>query len=337
MMRMLESSLAQILQHTANIKILVVGDVMLDHYVWGEVSRISPEAPVPVVHVRKETFTVGGAANVALNLASLGASAKLLSTWGTDEAGLKLDNLLNARGIRFENSVRHNGIETIVKKRIIARTQQLCRIDHEGPTAMYNMASSDCIKRIELAMEKCDAVILSDYGKGVVDQRMVDCLMMTAKKKSIPVAVDPKPTRWLDFKSPWLVTPNRSESLAMAGISEPSHGEPFPLTKVCEQIHKKITPEILIITLGADGMAISEPGKPILQLPTLAKEVFDVSGAGDTVIATLVAASVAGADSRSAAIIANAAAGCVVAHIGTVPVDLQELMKALPTLGNLDS
>jgi rfaE bifunctional protein kinase chain/domain len=317
------------LQRIPNHTVLVIGDAMLDHYVWGEVNRISPEAPVPIVHVRKETFRAGGSANVALNLASLGVHTRLLSAWGIDSAGKQLSELLCESNVDCEHCVASSTLSTIVKKRVIARTQQLCRVDYEGPQASYSEASKDKIELLQEAMTGCDAVIVSDYAKGLISQTFLDDILALAKSLKIRVAVDPKPSRLLNIQAPWLLTPNRSEALVLAGLPDGFTIDDRSVEEVCQRIRDRYSPEVLVLTLGAEGMALSEPKREVELFPTAAREVYDVSGAGDTVISTLVAASVSGADLKTSVLLANLAAGCVVAHLGTVPITMDELRDAV--------
>lgn len=314
---------ASILTAIRGLDILVIGDLMLDHYIWGDVHRISPEAPVPVVHAARESHTAGGAANVALNLASLGIPVKLAGALGKDSAGDKLLALLGGAGI--DTSLCHSQPQrpTIVKTRVIARTQQLCRIDHEAASSAYSL---ECSAKLLETIEQTDAVIISDYAKGVISQPLLDALLAHAKQHGKIIALDPKPSRKLAFHGASLITPNRHEALELAGLPEPGPGEPYPLEAVCRGIQERHSPELLIITLGADGMAICRDGKVEQTLPTRAREVFDVSGAGDTVIATLTAALAAGAAAPDAAKLANLAAGVVVSRIGTATVTPEDLL-----------
>jgi len=328
---------AILLEKIKNLRFLVIGDLMLDHYIWGEVQRISPEAPVPVVFTARETETAGGAANVALNLAALGAGASLAGSIGQDVEGSRLLDLLVAAGVETGLCGRLGSRPTITKTRVIARTQQLCRIDREGPRAAYSMDSamdsamdseSELSERLDRAVGACDAVILSDYAKGVITQPLVDRVLSLARRHGKIVAVDPKPARKLAFDGVDLITPNRHEALELAGIPEPSPGEVYPLDEAARLIHEAFAPRHLIITLGAEGMAICSGGRVQSILPTRAREVYDVSGAGDTVIAMLTAAFVAGADPVAAAEFANLAAGIVVSKITTATPTPRELLEA---------
>ena len=315
---------ASILAAIRELKILVIGDLMLDHYIWGDVHRISPEAPVPIVNVSRESHTAGGAANVALNLASLGVAAKIAGALGEDAAGNRLLGLLGAAGVDTSLCVAAPARPTIVKTRVIVRNQQLCRIDHEAAASMYSIGVSPALLN---AIEVSDAIIVSDYAKGVISQSTLNAVLDHANQLGKKIAIDPKPCSKLKFEGASLITPNRHEALELAGLAEPRIGEPYPLDQVCRHIHERHSPKLLIITLGADGMAICRDGKVEQTLPTRARQVFDVSGAGDTVIATLTAALTSGLTAEEAAKLANLAAGVVVSRIGTATVTPEDLLE----------
>lgn len=307
-----------ILSKLRGLNVLVIGDLMLDHYIWGDVHRISPEAPVPVVHAVKDTHVAGGAANVALNLASLGVNASVIGMLGVDDHGNMLRSILHAANIDTAACFGGKNIPTIVKTRVIARNQQLCRIDREAMRADYAIdARSGAITAITEAIARADAVIFSDYAKGVITQELLDFAIPAARNNATLVAVDPKPARKLAFHGVDLITPNRHEALELAGLPEPAPGEDYPLAEIARQIHEAHAPAHLVVTLGADGMAVCHGGQVAETLPTQAREVYDVSGAGDTVIATLTAALAAGLDLTTAVSFANIAAGIVVSKMGT--------------------
>ncbi|SEP40133.1 bifunctional heptose 7-phosphate kinase/heptose 1-phosphate adenyltransferase [Mucilaginibacter sp. OK283] len=320
-------NLSYLLKGLSTIKVLVIGDLMLDHYIWGNVHRISPEAPVPVVQVNKDTYTAGGAANVAINLSNLGVKTKIMGHCTMDEAGKKLLGILSGKGVKYLPPELLFQAPTIVKTRVIVHSQQLCRIDREDTRECYTIDSAPGFENmLRQALSDVDAVIVSDYAKGVISQSLLDSILKIARDlPDLLVALDPKPARRLSFRGVGLLTPNRAEALALAELPEPAPEEKYPIEKICRRIHDIYNPEILIVTLGADGMAISHRGEVVEHLPTVARQVFDVSGAGDTVIATLTAALASGANAAEAARFANAAAGCVVAHVGTAPIDYQEL------------
>jgi rfaE bifunctional protein kinase chain/domain len=317
-----------ILKLLPDLKILVIGDLMLDHYIWGDVHRISPEAPVPVVHAIRDTHTAGGAANVALNLSALGIKTTLIGTLGQDANGTTLLSLLAASGINAEHCLARETTSTIIKTRVIVRTQQLCRIDREETKSAYQIEINPHTQALlDTLIANADAVILSDYAKGLITQELLDQVSVLANKHAKLLAFDPKPKRQLICRGVGLITPNRHEALELAGLGEPGIGEDYPLAAVCQSIHEKYAPKLLVITLGADGMAVSQKGKIIQTLPTSAREVFDVSGAGDTVIASLTAALAAGASPLDATAFANQAAGIVVSKVGTAVAMPEEMLR----------
>lgn len=320
-------STSDILDKLRGLNVLVIGDLMLDHYIWGDVHRISPEAPVPVVHAVKDTYVAGGAANVALNLASLGVNASVIGSLGDDTQGDMLRGILRAANINTAACFGGENVNTIVKTRVIARNQQLCRIDREAARADYAIDTRPgASTAITEAIARADAVIFSDYAKGVITQGLLDFAIPAARKNVTLVALDPKPSRKLAFHGVDLITPNRHEALELAGLPEPGPGESYPLAEVTRRIHEAHAPLHLIVTLGADGMAVCRGGLVVETLPTQAREVFDVSGAGDTVIATLTAALAAGASARDAAAFANTAAGIVVSKMGTATPTPAEIL-----------
>jgi len=321
-------NIAELLAVFPSQRILVVGDLMLDHYIMGDVHRISPEAPVPVVQAVEQKFVAGGAANVAHNLAAVGVRAAVFGVLGTDEAGQRLASILELNGVSATRCIRRSLAPTIVKTRVIARHQQLCRIDHEGARTLYDpLGTEEGLQALADALSEADAVIVSDYAKGVVTPRLLELLRAWAERSGRLLAIDPKPTRQLDLRGAGLLTPNRGEALSLAGLAEPALGEVYPLAEICARIHAAYAPAVLVITLGAEGMAISRGGVVEEVLPTQAREVFDVSGAGDTVIAFLTAALACGASPVEAARLANLAAGVVVSKTGTATVSPAELIN----------
>lgn len=318
------SFMKEILQAFKKLKIVVVGDIMLDHYIWGDASRISPEAPVPVVAVDHHTYTAGGAANVALNLVSLGCQVELCGMYGLDESGLRLSALMDEKGIKLDQNFSQPSIPTITKSRVIVRQQQLCRLDQESNPGTYQF-TDNLIPIIEEKIKKADAIIFSDYAKGAVMPEIVAHLTSFAKKYDVFVAMDPKPRRSMHFRDVDLLTPNLKESLELADIKLEPH-EDFPAEEVCAKIKEMYNPHNLVITMGAKGMLLCEDGDISMSIPTYAREVFDVSGAGDTVIATLTAALAAGASLRDAAHLANTAAGVVVGKLGTATATPEEIL-----------
>jgi D-beta-D-heptose 7-phosphate kinase/D-beta-D-heptose 1-phosphate adenosyltransferase len=313
------------------LRIVVVGDVMLDEYITGQAHRLSPEAPVPVVAVDRETYVAGGSANVALNLVSLGAKAELCGWTGQDIAGGKLQTKLKDAGVVFDARFARAKSSTIVKTRVVAGHQQLCRLDREGPPSLYALHGTSAQAWIAKKLTSAKAIIFSDYAKGALSPELVSELAAVAKKRGVLVALDPKPRRPLEVKGLDLLTPNWKEALEMAGFSPeaPSHAQPAP-EKVAELIFKKYGPRNLVVTLGAEGMLLCENGRVLQRIPTFAREVFDVTGAGDTVIAALTLALAAGATLIEAAHFANTAAGVVVGKFGTATATPEEILHYHP-------
>lgn len=316
----------KLLQKIREKRVVVVGDVMLDHYVHGDATRISPEAPVPVVNVMRDRHVAGGAANVALNVRSLGAEAALCGLCGNDSAGTTLRGILSEKGIAFPPAFCREDVQTIIKSRVVVRNQQLCRIDREQAPAVYALSAPEVRAAVLDEISRADAVIVSDYAKGAVDMPLLSDVLAAAGTRGALVALDPKPRRRLPFKNLGLITPNRSEAIELAEIGGEISGEEFPAEEICRRIWERHRPRLLVITLGADGMLLSREGKVEKVIPTYAREVFDVSGAGDTVIASLTLALAAGAELDEAAHFANTTAGIVVGKFGTATVSPEEIL-----------
>ena len=299
-------------------KILVVGDVMLDRYWFGDVNRISPEAPVPVLKVERVEERPGGAANVARNIAALGAQCTLLSVVGADEAGQCLEKLLGEYANLNAMLHRDSSISTIVKLRAVARHQQLLRIDFETPPSheVLHAALEDYRAQLPLA----DVVILSDYGKGGLAH--IAEMIRLAREASKPVLVDPKGDDYQRYRGATLLSPNRSEFREVAG----SWKSETELTAKAEQLRTELQLEALLITRSEEGMSLYRANE-VLTEPTYTREVFDVSGAGDTVIATLAVMLASGAALPDAMRIANRAAGIVVGKLGTAVVSREEMIE----------
>lgn len=314
--------LTALLKEISGLRLLVVGDVMLDHYIWGDATRISPEAPVPVVDIARDSWTAGGAANVALNIASLGARCTVAGFIADDEAGAKLTRILHDRKIATLPTPGTGA--TIVKTRVLVQHQQLCRLDRESPPSSYGLTADQAELLLAKEIKASDAVILSDYAKGILSDELVARVTKLARAAGRFVALDPKPKRKLAFHGIDLITPNKRESLQLAGI-EPAPHSPFPAAEVCARLHELYATKHLVITLGEDGMLLSSGGKILRTIPTAAREVYDVSGAGDTSLAALALALTAGAKLEDAAHFANAAAGVVVGKLGTATVTPAEL------------
>lgn len=313
--------------------ILVVGDLMLDRYVYGTVSRISPEAPVPVVHVTEEHCLPGGAANVALNIQSLGGRAIVAGIAGRDRASEELMAVLSDNGISTDGVVVHDKVETTVKTRILAERQQVVRVDREGPPESAAIVMKDFCRKIDGLIGDAAGVIIEDYGKGAVSQEVIDVTLSVAGDLKIPVGFDPKDNHDLKLSGITLATPNYREARAAAGLPESALSDELEtdgnLAETAEKLLKKWRSALLIITLGSRGMYLMGKGEGPRVIPTKAREVFDVSGAGDTVIATALLSLVSGASNYEAALLANHAAGVVVGKVGTATCTREELLESI--------
>ncbi|MBL9135771.1 MAG: carbohydrate kinase [Verrucomicrobiales bacterium] len=313
-------------------RVLVVGDVLLDQFIWGDVRRISPEAPVPVVDFQRESFMAGGAANVARNLTALGSQAQLFGVVGTDQAAGHLAEILAHDGVDCRGLSAVEDRPTGLKTRVIAHQQHVVRIDRERRAPLAPQAAERLMTRIVRALSGVDAVVVGDYAKGVVNQDLLDRLKKECRARAVWLSEDPKPANGLDLSGLSLITPNRKEAFELAGMDEAGHAEnPLadrPLLDVAASLLAKLKPAVLLITLGSQGMLLCQREKKPYWIPTVAQEVFDVSGAGDTVIASFTLAVVAGASPIEAAIFSNHAAGVVVGKMGTATVTPDELLRS---------
>ena len=315
-------------------RILVIGDVMLDHFVWGNVRRISPEAPVPVVEVVRETLFPGGAANVARNLAEFTKHSFIMGRIGRDSAAQQLTDLLNSEGVSTDTLVVHDTLPTISKTRIAARQQQIVRVDREtlAPLSADELAEVERIVRAKLP--ELDAIIIEDYGKGFVTQPLVELLVRLCKEAGKLLTVDPSPRNPLDWKGATLVKPNRLEAFAAAGLDDKhTPGDPTKdpqLLEVGKRLLAKWQVANVLVTLGEQGMMIfgADDNAQPHHIPTRAREVYDVSGAGDTAIALLTLALASGLSLHDAAEVANHASGIVVGKLGTATLTPAELLEA---------
>ena len=314
-------------------RILVIGDLMLDRYVHGSVSRISPEAPVPIVHVRGEHARPGGAANVALNVQALGGRAVVAGYVGTDPAGEELVGLLAEQGIDTHGVVRSGDVQTTVKTRVLADRQQVVRVDREERPSMGPGPANRFCRRIAALCKSVDGVIIEDYGKGVVTQAVIDAACDAASRAGIPAGLDPKDNHKLDVRGITVATPNFGEACAAAALPATSLTIPPvddpTLREAGKRLMRKWQPRFLIITLGPHGMMLLRKRARPVMIPARAREVFDVSGAGDTVIAVTLLSLVCGADDEAAASLANEAAGVVVGKLGTAVCTRDDLLASV--------
>ena len=310
--------LKKILDSFKNVKIGVVGDLMLDDYIIGSVDRISPEAPVPVVTVKEERFTLGGAANVVNNLVALGAKTVCFGVIGKDLNGDRLIKAFDEKNIEHSSIIRTNQLPTIVKKRILAGNQQLLRIDWEDASPISSNLEDELLKNFEQKIDELDAVILSDYDKGVLTPKVAKEIVRLCKEKGKIVTVDPKPKNAINYIGATSMTPNRKEAMECMGVK----------TKDFEQLGKDLKEKLqldnLLLTRSEEGMSLFLD--KVINIPTFAQEVYDVTGAGDTVISVFTLAAATGVSWHEAAKIANTAAGVVVAKVGTSTVTKEEIL-----------
>jgi D-glycero-beta-D-manno-heptose-7-phosphate kinase len=307
-------------------EILILGDTMLDEYLIGNVERISPEAPVPVVDILSTKKLLGGAANVAANIRVLGDKPLLLGVVGEDEAAAGLRNLLNERDISSDFLVADKSRHTTIKTRIVAHGQQVVRADRETRHELAEEVENQVFGRITEVIDRVAAIIISDYGKGMITLSLLQKVIDLCLKKKVYIAVDPKETRFHNYIKVSLITPNHHEAGFAYGRRIQTEED---LLEVGHGLLKRLQAGAILITRGAEGMSLFREGFEPTHIPTFARKVYDVTGAGDTVIASFVSAIAAGAGPVEAAVVANAGAGCTVAEVGTAAVTVEQLRDEL--------
>jgi rfaE bifunctional protein kinase chain/domain len=316
----------QIFSNWGRHKILVLGDVMLDEYLWGNVSRISPEAPVPVVEILRECIKLGGAANVALNVKTLGDEPILVGVIGKDKNGEKMREALNGVQISDEGIFVENNRQTTIKTRVIAHNQQVVRADREDTQEISLELTVQILDFIKKKIREIGGLIISDYGKGVVTLKLLSELIDLCRKNHIFVGVDPKETHFLNYKKVSLITPNHNEAAF-------AYGKKIKDETILEEVGwgllDRLEAEAILITRGEKGMSLFEKNRSLTHFSTRAKKVYDVTGAGDTVISTFACAFAAKASYKEATLISNHAAGIVVGEIGTAQVTQDQLTTEL--------
>ena len=329
------NELIKIVDNFAGKRVAVVGDLMMDAYIFGNARRISPEAPVPVVETEREEYCLGGAGNVMRNVVTLGGRAVAYSVLGDDLNAAQVRNMLNDYGIDHTGVLVDPTRCTTRKQRVLAGGQQLLRIDYECCEALAEEYRQTLKMRLldDIANDRVDAIIFEDYAKGVLSYDMMQDVVIAARKRNIITALDPKPGNLEPVRGITLMKPNRVEAFEMARKRHhyrecPAVEDPI-LAEVAGDIQREWEVELLLISLAAQGMALFRADEESVLIPTQAREVYDVSGAGDTVISTYTLALCAGADPVAAAIVANCAAGIVVGKIGTVAVEKSELIESL--------
>lgn len=324
-LRKVESpNLLKIIEKFYEPSILVLGDVILDQYIWGRVDRICPEAPVPVVEVERESMMLGGAANVVNNLSSLGAKVSLCGVVGADPSAQEIKKRLQELDASAEGLIVEPGRPTSTKTRIVAGHQQVVRFDHETKAVILPATTRKIYEFLETNWESFQAIIISDYAKGVIDEGLLQKILKLNRQKPKLICVDPKEKNMGLYKGVSLITPNKKEAAFAAGQVIESEED---LIKAGQKIIQKLQCENLVITLGSEGMALFKRSGEFIKIPTFAREVFDVSGAGDTVVSVLTLALACGAALSEAVALANFAAGVVVGKIGTASVTPEELKK----------
>jgi rfaE bifunctional protein kinase chain/domain len=327
--------LEQLLQAFADNRVLVIGDLMLDEFIWGNVRRISPEAPVPVVEVIRQSYFPGGSANVARNLREFSSHVSVMGLIGTCAHAAQLRKLLADHHINLDSLQEDPDYQTIVKTRIIAGHQQIVRVDREKKTGLSPLQTDRVVRQIGELLPALDAIIFEDYGKGLLQQELVDRIISIACKAGVVITVDPNPNNRLKWHSVTAITPNRSEAFASAGRQWVDPVDPVEkdteLFEVGKILLEKWETQNLLITLGEQGMMLFRSGQTPFHIPTRAQEVFDVSGAGDTAIALFTLALSAGATPPEAADISNHASGIVVGKLGTAIVTREELIQSFET------
>ncbi|MBN8246644.1 MAG: carbohydrate kinase [Verrucomicrobia bacterium] len=321
---------AEILEACARVRVLVIGDLMLDQFIWGRVGRISPEAPVPIVEFERESFMPGGAANVARNLTALGGQAVLFGVIGADANGAQMRTLLQEQRVDCSGLVVVPGHHTTTKTRIVAQRQQITRLDRESCGEIDSATAGQLLERLDEAMAGARAVSIGDYGKGVVSTELLRAVKERCHGNNCWLSMDPKPVHHRDLTGLSVLTPNRKEAFELAGVADAARNanplQDAALMQVVDLLMTRWHPRLLLITLGELGLLLCQPGAEPFHVPTVAREVFDVSGAGDTVIASFTLAIAAGATPMEAAVFSNHAAGVVVGKLGTATASPAELL-----------
>jgi rfaE bifunctional protein kinase chain/domain len=317
---------AELTQAFQDKRIIVLGDLMLDEFFWGRVRRISPEAPVPVVEIERQTLALGGAGNVASNLVALGARPVTLGVTGADPDAERLRLAFRALDIGDDCLVADPSRPTTLKTRIIAHSQQVVRADRESRAPLDGQVEASLVQSFRREIESADAVVVSDYGKGLLTPGVLSSALAAARERNLPVCLDPKSRNFSGYQPVTIITPNMQEAVEAAGTLVEGEGA---VIESGRRILDSIQCEAVLITRGEEGMTLFTGDGEATHIPTVAREVYDVTGAGDTVIATLGLALVAGATYLEAAVLANHAAGVVVGKVGTATVTREELLGTI--------
>ncbi|MEZ5425530.1 MAG: D-glycero-beta-D-manno-heptose-7-phosphate kinase [Pyrinomonadaceae bacterium] len=316
----------KILKNFSRVRVLVIGDIMLDQYWWGNVKRISPEAPVPVVRLERTSLVAGGAANVAANVAGLGANPFLIGVIGNDTEGRQFKEILEKNGVPGNFLIKSPERPTTIKTRVVAHSQQVVRIDREVAEGLSEKEEKSVWRKAERLFSETDIVVISDYAKGVLTEELLSRLITKGKAQKKMILIDPKGKDYRKYAGASLLTPNKKEAAEACGLEEDGPGV---IKKAGEELIKRLQLEALLITRGEEGMTLFRKGKPPVEQKALARKVYDVTGAGDTVISTLAVALAAGGDPLESSQLANTAAGLVVEKMGTTTIKFNDLKKGL--------
>jgi rfaE bifunctional protein kinase chain/domain len=320
------TSLGDLVARFGSPKVVVFGDIMLDRYWWGDVTRISPEAPVPILRRHRTSMNAGGAANVALNLAGLGAEVTLVGVVGEDEAAFQLTEIVRRHDINVDRLRKEPRRPTTTKTRVVAQHQHMLRIDEEDSTALSDEETDRVVASAISEIRSADAVVISDYAKGFVTERLARQVINQCAALGRIVLVDPKGSSYSKYEAATIIKPNRLELSVLTNMAVTDHGATLTAGR---WLGNRLGGSTLVVTEGRDGMTIFQDGAEEIEIPTAARQVFDVTGAGDAVLATLAVAVAAGANLKNAADLANHAAGCVVGEVGTATITRCKLLKSL--------
>jgi len=307
-------------------RIAVIGDMMLDGYFWGDVKRISPEAPVPVLEVEEEFFRFGGAANVALNIRTLGGIPVPVGVIGYDNYGTIFSSLLKEKNIEDDGIITDDERPTTTKTRVIANSQHVVRIDKESKAYINGKIEHKILAYLESVLDKLDGIILQDYNKGILTPSLITKIISIANKKNILITVDPKFDNFFAYKNVTVFKPNRKETESVLGTRIKTDAD---ISSAGKELLSKLESDYVLLTLGESGIAVFEKSGKENRMPTKARKVADVSGAGDTVISTLTIGLAAGADIYEASFLANYAAGVVCGEVGIVPIEKEKLFETV--------
>jgi D-beta-D-heptose 7-phosphate kinase/D-beta-D-heptose 1-phosphate adenosyltransferase len=315
-----------IIKKFRNKKIMIIGDIILDEYIWGTVKRISPEAPVPIVEVHKQTYSLGGASYVATHIKNLGGVPYLVGVIGKDKIANEIKKFLKKSRINTSGVMIDKDRPTILKTRVIAHNQQVVRIDYEKKDRIKELIIDNMILYIKKHLKEVDALVISDYNKGVVIPKLFKELLKLSKKFGKPVIVDPKPAYCMHYKNATIITPNTSEAGESVGVKI---NDDKSLYIAGKKLLNHLRCEGVLITRGEHGMTLFEKKGEVTNIPTAAREVYDVTGAGDTVVSILALSLAGGANLKEASLLSNYAAGVVVGKLGTADISVEEIIKVI--------